>query len=150
MAFGVGFITRNRCSKQWLHHPEPLLETVAGIAVNQIQHRLLRAALGDGDLYLAAALFAEQFLKRLQVLEFRRDVNQRRHVLLVEIDLLQQGSQKLRLLEALNVFPIELAAIDDTAIAQVEQVGGHQGRLGEKSEDIDVAAFDRGHALPLL
>ncbi len=58
--------------------------------------------------------------------------------------------KKLRLVELLLVFPEELAAIDDLAVAQVEQVERHQRRLGIHREDIDVVALGGGHLLALF
>ncbi len=72
------------------------------------------------------------------------------NVLLVEIDLLQQRGEELRLVEFVLVFPEEFAAVHDLAVAQVEQVERHQRRLGVAGEDIDVVALGRGHLLPFF
>jgi len=49
-------------------------------------------------------------------------VNLRRYELLVEIELLEQRREELRLVEFLLILPEELAPVDDLAVAQVKQV----------------------------
>ncbi len=49
-----------------------------------------------------------------------------------------------------EVFPEVLAAVDDAAVAQVEQVDGDQRRLGVVGEDVGVVALGGGHLLLLF
>ena len=58
--------------------------------------------------------------------------------------------RKSRLVVLVLVFPEELAAVDDLAVAQVENVQRDQRRFGVDREDIDVVAFGGGHFLALL
>ena len=122
MACEDGFSTRKRC-----------VEAVLGVGLHQVQQRLLLAALRRVDLHLAAALLREQLFERLAVLEIHRHVDRGGDVLLVEVELLEQRGEELRLVELRLVFPEELAAVHDLAVAQVEQVDRHQRRLGVDS-----------------
>ena len=74
-------------------------------------------------------------------------MNERRDVGIVEIHLLQKRGEEFGRIELPLIFPEELAAIDDVAAAQMEQVHGDQGRLGIVGEDIGVVAFGGGHLL---
>ena len=67
-----------------------------------------------------------------------------------EINLLEQRREEFVGLEIEQILPIIFAAIHDAAVAQVEQVGGHQRRLGMVSQDVDVLAFGGGDLLLLL
>src|ERR1019366_6722142 len=100
--------------------------------------------------HLVMAHFAEQFLQRFAVFKLHGDVDFRRDELLVEVDLLEQRAEKYRLVVFELVFPEELAAIHDLAVAQGEQVERHQRGLGVDGEDIDVVAFGGGHFLALF
>ena len=62
------------------------------------------------------------------------------NVLLVQIDLLEQAREELARVEVRLVLPEELAPVDDAPVAQVEQVHGHQRRLGVVGEDVGVVA----------
>ena len=48
------------------------------------------------------------------------------------------------------VFPEELAAVHDAAVAQVEQIDGDQRRLGVAGEDVGIVALGGGHLLALF
>ena len=139
MAFEDGFSTRNRASKLCL-----------ALVLHQVEQRFLLPALRRADFDALAALFAEQFFQHFAVFEIHRHVNLGRNVLLIQINLLQQGGEELGLIELRLVFPEELAPVDNLSVAQVEQVERHQRRLGVAGEDIDVVALGRGHLLPLL
>ena len=132
-----------------LHHAEPLLETVLRVRFHQLDHGPLLPALRRVNLHLAPAPFGQKLLQNLAIFEFDRHVNQRRNVRIVQIDLLQQRSEKLRRLELRLIFPEELPPVDDAAAAQVKQIHRDQRRLGVISKDVGIVAFRRGHLLLL-
>ena len=125
-----------------------------GVGPDQVHQRLFLPALRRADLHASAvrraALLAQQLLQRLAVLEIHRHVNLRRDELLVEIELLQQRGEELRLVEFLLVLPEELAPVDDLAVAQVKQVQRHQRRFRVAAENVDVVALGGRHLLPLF
>ena len=133
-----------------LQHAKAGIETVLGVGLHQVEHGLLLAALRRVNLHLAAALFREQLFERRAILEIHGYVDDRGHVALIEIDLLQQSGKELWLVELLLVFPEMLATVHDLAIAQMEDVQRHQRRLGVDGEDIDIVALGRGHLLALF
>jgi hypothetical protein len=133
-----------------VHDAETLLECVFRVGFHQIEQRLLLPALRRQDLHFVAALFAEQLLQRFAILEIHRHVDAVGDVLLVEINLLEQRGEKFVGLKIEQIFPEVFAAIHDAAIAQVEQIGRHQRRLGVASENVDVLAFGGGDLLLLL
>ena len=140
MAFDDGFSTRKRASKLCLALVSTRSSSAffcprCGVRISTLRR---------------AALLRQQLLQRLAVLEIHRHVNLRRDVLLVQINLLQQRGEELRLVEFLLVFPEEFAPVDNLAVAQVEEVQRHQRRLGVAAEDVDVVALGRRHLLPLV
>ena len=48
------------------------------------------------------------------------------------------------------VFPEEIAAVDDHAVPQMEQIHRDQRRLGVEAEDIGIVAGSGGHLLALV
>ena len=133
-----------------MHDAETLLERVFRVGFDQRQQRLLLPALRHQDLHFVAALFAQQFFQRLAILEIHRHVDAAGDVLLIEINLLEQRREEFVGLEIEQILPEVFAAIDDAAVAQVEQVGGDQRRLGVVSQNIDVLALGGGDLLLLL
>ena len=84
-------------SRRRLQHAEARVEAVLGVGLHQVEQRLLLPALRRVDLHLAVALFGEQFFQRLAILEIHRHVDDRRDVLLVQVNLLQQRAEELRI-----------------------------------------------------
>ena len=83
-----------------LHHAEALIEGLLGILADQIDQRALLAALRNVDLHPALLAFGQHLFQRRTVFEIHRHVNRVRHVLLIEINLLQQRREKLARVEA--------------------------------------------------
>ena len=97
-----------------------------------------------------APLFGQELFQFVAIFEVGRNVNDRRNVGLLQIDLLQQRCEEFGCLEIGLIFPEELAAVDDLAVAEVEQIDRDQRRLGVVGEDVDVLAFRRRDLLFLL
>jgi hypothetical protein len=79
-----------------------------------------------------------------------RRVDGRWDVGLIQVDLLDQRGEEVFDVELQLVFPEELAAVDDAAVAQVEQVDRDERRLGVKGEDVGVITLRGGDSLLLL
>ena len=73
-----------------------------------------------------------------------------RHVVLFQVELLQQRAEEDGLVELQLVFPVELAPVDDSPVPQVEEVDGDQRRLGIAGQDIGVIAAGCRHLLALF
>ena len=82
---------------------------------------------GSLNLHLVAALFAQQLFQHLAIFEVHRHMDAAGDVLLVEINLLQQRREEFVRLEIEQILPEVFAAIDNAAVAQVEQIGGTSG-----------------------
>ncbi len=125
-----------------------------GVSPHQVHQRLFLPALRRADLdpsaVRRATFLGEQLLQRVAVLEIHRHVNLRRYELLVEIELLEQRREELRLVEFLLILPEELAPVDDLAVAQVKQVQRHQRRFRVAAENVDIVALGGRHLLPLF
>ena len=81
MALEVGFNTRKRCSK-----------LCRALEPTKRQQGLFVAALRRVDLHLAAALFGEQFLQQISILELHGDVDNSRDGLPFGVNLHQEES----------------------------------------------------------
>ena len=68
----------------------------------------------------------------------------------VEVELLQQRRQEFGGVEFVEIFPVEIAAVDDPAAADVEQVDGDLRRLGVPAEHVGIVAGSGGDFLPFL
>ena len=77
-------------------------------------------------------------------------MNLRGNELLVQVDLFEQGREKLRLVEFDLIFPEHLAAVHNLAVPQVKEVQRDQRRLGVAGEDIHVVPLGGRHFLALL
>ncbi len=77
-----------------LQHAEALIETLLGILARQVDQGTLLSAARHGYLHLVLGALAEQRRQRVAVGKIHRDVDRARHVLLVDIQLLQQGREK--------------------------------------------------------
>ena len=132
-----------------LQHAEALLEGVARVFLHQFQKGVFRAALRHQNFHAAARRFemraalGEDFLEKFAILEIHGHVNGARQIRGVEIELLQQRRQKFGGLEFRKVFPVKIAPVHDAPAAKVEQIHGHQRRLGVPREDVDVVALRR-------
>ncbi len=73
-----------------------------------------------------------------------------RDVLLVEINLQQKRREEFGCVEFVLVFPEEVAAVDHDAVAQVEEIDGHERGLGVIAEDVGIVALGGGHFLSLV
>src|SRR5580704_17127043 len=139
-----------------LQDAESLLERMARIFLHQIQERMLRTALRYRDLHAAigqvqrfGALRKDVF-EQLAILEIAHDVNGSRQIGGIEIKLLEHRGKKFVGIEFLEVFPIEITAIDYAAGANVEKIHGYLGRLGVPGEHVGVVAGSSGNFLPLF
>ena len=78
------------------------------------------------------------------------------HVLLVNINLLQQRGEEFAGIETLaglllrQVFPEEFAAIKNFSAAQMEDIHGEHLVFKVVAEDVLIVAFNGGHALLFL
>ena len=78
------------------------------------------------------------------ILEIDRNVNCSRHILLIEIELIQQRRVKFADIEVAvefklsKVFPEELSAVEHSAAAHVEQVHGQAAGLEVVPEHISI------------
>ena len=133
-----------------LQNAETGFETVLGVGFGEVVERLLLTALGRVDFDFAALLFAEQFFEGFAVVEVGGDVDDGGNVGLREIDLLDERGHEFGGVEVVLVFPVELAAVDDAAVAEVEEIDGEQGRFGVVGVDVDVVAGGGGHLLAVL
>ena len=84
-----------------LHHPEALIVSLLGVLPDQIDQRALLSALRNVDLHPPLLALREQFFQRGAIFEIHRHINRVRHILLVEVDLLQQRGEELARLESL-------------------------------------------------
>ena len=138
------------CFRVGLENAEAGVETVFRVGLGQIQHGALLPPLRRVDLHLSVALFRQQFFHHLAVFELHRNMDHAGHVLLIEINLQKQGRDERGSFELRLVFPEEIAAVHDMAIAQVEKIDRHQRRLGIHAEDVHVVARGRGHLLAFV
>ena len=63
---------------------------------------------------------------------------------------MSSGGKKFAGIELFQVFPVEIAAVDDAAAAQVKEIHGDLGRLGIPGQHVGVFAFGGGHLLALF
>ncbi len=102
------------------------------------------------NFHAVANFFGEHFFEQLAVLEFHGRVNEARDVRGVEVELIEQRRKKFRWLKIFEIFPVEIAAIDDAAAAQVKDVDGDLRRLGVPGDDVGVVTIGRGNFLALV
>ena len=67
-------------------------------------------------------------MQDLHVVELFRDIDQRRHVVLIEVDLSQQRTQKLQPVEFVGVFPEKFATVDNPVDQKVIRLIADVGR----------------------
>src|SRR5271169_5712417 len=95
---------------------------------DEVNQRALLTTLRNMDLHAPLVPFRENLFQRRTVLEIDGHVNRVRHILLIQIDLLQQRREELARLESragdglAQVLPEELAPVHDLAAAHVEEV----------------------------
>src|SRR5208337_2221036 len=98
----------------------------------------------------------KNFFQRRAVFKIDGHVNRVRYILLIEIDLLQQGREELAWLESracygfAQVLPEELAPVHDLSTAHMEEVYRHHPALAVIAEDVGIVTFNGGDALLLL
>src|SRR5260221_3538491 len=92
----------------------------------------------------------EKFFEQFPVFKFFGDVNSFRKIFGFEVKLFQKSGNKFRWMKFFEIFPIELAAIDDAASTQVEEIRSDERRLGVVSEDVGVVTLGGGDALALF
>ena len=90
------------------------------IVLHEIEESALAAALRRDDFNLVARAFRQCLLQKFAILKIRRDVNRFRQILRLQIELLQERRHELLRIKLFQLFPVEFAAIDDAASAQVE------------------------------
>src|SRR5690348_1271597 len=95
-------------------------------------------------------VFGKRRLQEFALFETRRHMDVPRDVIGIEVDLLEQGSQELRWLEFLQIFPIEFPAVNDSASSDMEQIRGNLRRLRIPGEHINVLAGGGRDFLPFL
>ena len=86
------------------HDAKTLVIGLLGILSDEVDQRTLVAANGDVDLDAAVHLFAEDFAEGFSVFELHGHKDIPRDVLVIEIDLLQQGAEKFARLQPLASF----------------------------------------------
>ena len=124
-------------------------KAVFGVGFGEVEESFFFAALGGADFDAAAAFFGEEFGEGFAVFKVVGDVDDERDVALVEVDLLEEGGEEFGGVEVEAVFPVELAAVDDAAVADVKEVDGEERGFGVVGEDVDVVAVGGGHFLGL-
>src|SRR5215471_15670363 len=72
-----------------------------------------------------------------------------RHVLLIQVDLLQKRRKRFTGVEVLEVLPEEFATVDSAAAAQVKEVHGQQRSFLMEAEDVHVFPTGSSHLLAL-
>src|SRR5664280_125277 len=148
-----GFLDRFR---RRLHDAEALIIRLLGILAHQVDQRALVAALRYVNLYPPLLAFREHFLQRDAIFEVHRNIYRVRHILLVQVDLLQQRRKEFSRLEARSaghtaeVFPEELALVHDLAATHVEEIHRQHLVFVVIAEDIGIVALDGGDALLLV
>ncbi len=134
----------------WLQHAETLHEGMLGVLFHELQERVFLSALRVQNFDAMPGRFGQDVFEQRAIFEIDGCVNVARQITGFEIELLQQGRQKLRGIELAEIFPIEVAPINDSPAAQVEQIHGHLRRFGVPGEDVGVVAFGRGDLLALF
>ena len=76
-----------------LQHAEPLRVGLLRVLPGKIDQRPLFAALRNGQLDAVAGALAQQRGQRLAIVEVDRDQNRARHILLVDVKLLEQSRE---------------------------------------------------------
>src|SRR5690242_17896488 len=129
-----------------LEDAEALLERVARVFLDQIEEGMLGAALGGGDFHAAigqiesGGAFGENFFKQRAVFEIAHDVNGAGKISRVEIELLEHGREEFVGIEFFLVLPVEIAAVNDAAGANVEEIHGDLRRFGIPGEHVGIVA----------
>ena len=77
-----------------LQHAEALIETLLGILPREVDQGTLLSAAGHAQLHFVLCALAQQGRERSAIGKIDRYVDRARHVLLVDIELLQQGGEK--------------------------------------------------------
>ena len=145
MALEFGLSTRKRCSKEW-----------RAFFSTRSRNACFGPALRHGDLHAPVGqierggALGENVFEQLAILEIAHDVNGARQIGGFQIELLEHGRKKLVRIEILEVFPIEIAAIDHAAAANVKEVHGDLRRLGIPGQDVGIVAGRRGDLLALF
>ena len=139
MAFELGFSTRNRCTK----------ECCAFFSTSS-RNACFCPRCGFRISTRCPAFSVRRLFEQFAILEIQGHVDVARQIGGVEIELLQQRRQKFRRIEILQIFPIEIAAVDHAAAAQVKQIHGNLRRLGVPGQHVRIVALRRGDLLPLL
>ena len=130
-----------------LKDAEALLEGMGGVVFDEVKKRALFSAARRVNLDFVAGAIGKNLFEDFTVLEILGDMNLFRQIFSFEIKLLEERRNKLLRVELLEVFPIEFAAIDDAASAEMEKIGGNQRRLGVIGENVGVVALRGGDAL---
>src|SRR5262249_61987763 len=82
-----------------LHHAKTLIERLFGVLCRQVDERALLAALGNQDFHFTPALVAEQLLQDRAVFEIHRRQDAAWNILLIDVDLLEQGGKEFSRIE---------------------------------------------------
>ena len=92
----------------------------------------------------------EDFLEQRAILEIHGHVNKARQIGCIEVKLLQQGWQEFRRVKFIEIFPVDIAAVDHSSAAQVEEIDRNLRRFGVPGENIGVVALRSGDFLALF
>ena len=77
-----------------LQHAEALIVALLRVLADEVDQRTLLATLRRGDLHAMAGALGEQMAERLAIREVDRHQDGARHVLLIDVELLEQGREE--------------------------------------------------------
>ena len=121
-----------------------------GVLFHQFEKGVFLPALRIEDFDAVPGRFGQHVLQQRAIFEINRRMDEARQIAGFEIQLLEQRRQEFGGVELLEVLPIEIAPIHNSAAAKVKKIHGHLWRLGVPGEYVCIVALRRCDFLALF